>query len=70
MEFCVNCDKRLSKKESDALTADERKYHYILCTRCLKQHRNETQAIIDEPETAIYNRAYVDRLFRDGMNDY
>ena len=25
---------------------------------------------IEVPETPIYNRAYVDRLFRDGMNDY
>jgi len=31
---------------------------------------NKFNHVEDEPETTIYNRAYVDRLFRDGMNEY
>ncbi len=46
MEFCVRCDKSLSKNESTALSKEERRYSFILCTRCLSKERHEIYAII------------------------
>ena len=45
-EFCVRCDKSLSKQESTALTELERRYSFLLCSRCLKKERREIDAII------------------------
>ncbi len=45
-EFCVRCDTSLSQQESAALSELERRYSFILCSRCLSKERREVDAII------------------------
>ena len=45
-EYCVRCDRSLSKQESAALSEAERRYSFILCQRCLKKERREVDEIV------------------------
>ena len=65
--YCQECDTEI--------TTQEDLFNGHLCDECAIEMdvaylKLTNQWPIDEPETPIYNRAYVDRLFRDGMNDY
>jgi hypothetical protein len=57
-EYCVCCDKRLSRTESEALTDVERKYHFILCRKCLARERAESLLIPEVLEIDEFDEVY------------
>lgn len=41
IDYCVNCDKRLSPSEVTKITDEDRKYHVKLCAKCAKLYAHE-----------------------------